>query len=146
MSNDISLSKKDIRQLDALPVTAKRFIVAGAAPKNTIYTAWLVNKWGKKVMHVDLSSLVSKYIGETEKNIDKIFNRKSSKDAILFFDEADALFGKRTNVKDAHDKYANQEVAYLLKRIEEHDGVIVIATNLKSNIDKAFLRRFHVLK
>ncbi|MDO9615885.1 MAG: ATP-binding protein, partial [Bacteroidota bacterium] len=77
-----------------------------------------------------------------EKNLSQLFERAKNKDWILFFDEADALFGKRTNVRDAHDKYANQEVAYLLQRIENHDGLVILASNFKSNIDDAFIRRF----
>ena len=87
--------------------------------------------------------VVSKYIGETEKNLELLFARAEDKDWILFFDEADALFGKRTNVRDAHDKYANQEVSYLLQRIEDYDGLVILATNMKNNIDDAFLRRFN---
>jgi SpoVK/Ycf46/Vps4 family AAA+-type ATPase len=86
--------------------------------------------------------VVSKFIGETEKNLSQLFDRAKNKDWILFFDEADALFGKRTNVRDAHDKYANQEVAYLLQRIENHNGLIILASNFKINIDEAFIRRF----
>ncbi len=97
---------------------------------------------GRDVFRVDLSMVVSKFIGETEKNLSQLFNRAQSKDWILFFDEADALFGKRTSVRDAHDKYANQEVAYLLQRIESHDGLVILASNFKSNIDEAFIRRF----
>lgn len=94
------------------------------------------------VFRVDLSMVVSKYIGETEKNLANLFARASGKNWILFFDEADALFGKRTNVRDAHDKYANQEVAYLLQRVEHYNGLVILASNFKSNIDEAFLRRF----
>ncbi len=90
---------------------------------------------------IDLSSIVSKYIGETEKNLNKIFNEASSGNVILFFDEADALFGKRSEVKDAHDRYANIEINYLLQKVEEHEGAIILATNLSKNIDEAFLRR-----
>jgi SpoVK/Ycf46/Vps4 family AAA+-type ATPase len=87
--------------------------------------------------------VVSKYIGETEKNLELLFARAEDKDWILFFDEADAIFGKRTNVRDAHDKYANQEVSYLLQRIEDYNGLVILATNMKSNIDDAFIRRFN---
>jgi SpoVK/Ycf46/Vps4 family AAA+-type ATPase len=87
--------------------------------------------------------VVSKYIGETEKNLELLFARAEDKDWILFFDEADAIFGKRTSVKDAHDKYANQEVSYLLQRIEEFNGLVILATNMKNNIDDAFIRRFN---
>ncbi len=96
----------------------------------------------KDVYRIDLSSVVSKYIGETEKNLEKIFDKAGHIDCILFFDEADALFGKRTNVSDAHDRYANQEVSYLLQRIEEYPGLVILASNFKSNMDEAFLRRF----
>lgn len=108
----------------------------------TLTTTILGKRTGKDVYRVDLSMVVSKFIGETEKNLSNLFARAENKDWILFFDEADALFGKRTNVRDAHDKYANQEVAYLLQRIEDYNGLVILASNLKSNIDEAFLRRF----
>jgi len=92
---------------------------------------------------IDLSSVVSKFIGETEKNLEKIFTEASSSNAILFFDEADAIFGKRSEVKDAHDRHANVEVAYLLQRMEAYDGVTILATNLRGNLDDAFTRRLH---
>lgn len=107
-------------------------------------TATLLGKYtGKDVFRVDLSAVVSKYIGETEKNLSQLFDKAQNKNWILFFDEADALFGKRTNVKDAHDRYANQEVSYLLQRVEDFPGLIILASNLKSNLDEAFLRRFN---
>jgi len=90
---------------------------------------------------IDLSTVVSKYIGETEKNLSAIFREAEQTQTLLFFDEADALFGKRTEVKDAHDRYANIEVNYLLQRIEQYEGVVILATNLQQNIDDAFLRR-----
>lgn len=106
-------------------------------------TASLLGKYtGKDVYKVDISMVVSKFIGETEKNLANLFARAESKNWILFFDEADALFGKRTNVRDAHDKYANQEVSYLLQRIENYDGLVILSSNMKSNIDDAFIRRF----
>lgn len=106
-------------------------------------TATLLGKYtGKDVYKIDLSLVVSKFIGETEKNLARLFDKAENKDWILFFDEADALFGKRTNVRDAHDKYANQEVSYLLQRIENYDGLVILATNFKNNIDNAFVRRF----
>jgi len=94
------------------------------------------------VYRIDMSTVVSKYIGETEKNLEKIFAMAEAKNWILFFDEADALFGKRTGVSSAHDRYANQETAYLLQRIEDFNGVVILATNLRTNIDEAFARRF----
>jgi AAA+ superfamily predicted ATPase len=90
---------------------------------------------------IDLSGVVSKYIGETEKNVDRIFKAADHSNAILFFDEADALFGKRSEVRDAHDRYANIEVSYLLQKMEAHEGVTVLATNLRQNLDMSFLRR-----
>lgn len=92
---------------------------------------------------IDLSSIVSKYIGETEKNLNKIFKEAEMSNAILFFDEADALFGKRSEVKDAHDRYANIETAYLLQKMEEHEGTVILASNFRKNMDDAFLRRLH---
>jgi len=108
----------------------------------TLTAALLGQKLGLDVYRIDLSRMVSKYIGETEKNLAKIFDRAERKEWILFFDEADALFGKRTSVNDAHDRYANQEVSYLLQRIEDYDGLVILATNLKNNLDEAFMRRF----
>ncbi|SHE79046.1 ATP-binding protein [Chryseobacterium takakiae] len=105
--------------------------------------ASLLGKYTKRpVFRVDVSMLVSKYIGETEKQLSKLFDKAENKNWILFFDEADAIFGKRTNVRDAHDKYANQEVSYLLQRIETFSGLIILASNFKNNMDKAFTRRF----
>lgn len=109
----------------------------------TLTASLLGNEYNLHVYRIDLSQVVSKYIGETEKNLENIFARASKKNWILFFDEADALFGKRTSVSSAHDKYANQEVSYLLQRIEEHEGLLILASNYKNNIDDAFLRRFH---
>src|SRR5690349_7845574 len=106
-------------------------------------TATLLGKHTQRdVFRIDLSRVVSKYIGETEQNLARLFDRAESKDWILFFDEADALFGKRTEIRDAHDKYANQQAAYLLQRIETFDGLVILATNFKNNIDEAFIRRF----
>lgn len=90
---------------------------------------------------IDLSTVVSKYIGETEKNLSKIFEEAENSNAILFFDEADALFGKRSEVRDAHDRYANIEVGFLLQKMEEHEGVVIMATNFRKNMDDAFIRR-----
>ena len=89
--------------------------------------------------------MVSKYIGETEKNLSRLFDKAENKNWILFFDEADALFGKRTDIRDAHDKYANQEVAYLLQRIEGYNGLVILATNQRANVDDAFTRRFQAI-
>ncbi len=106
-------------------------------------TASLIGKsLGLDVYRIDLSQVVSKYIGETEKNMANIFDQAQNKNWILFFDEADALFGRRTATSDSKDRHANQEVAYLLQRVETFPGVVILATNLKGNIDEAFARRF----
>jgi SpoVK/Ycf46/Vps4 family AAA+-type ATPase len=99
---------------------------------------------GLDLYKVDLASVVSKYIGETEKNLARVFDAAETTDAVLLFDEADALFGKRTDVRDSHDRYANIEVDYLLQRIEEYEGTVILTTNLERNIDEAFRRRIHV--
>ena len=123
-----------------------RVMFYGAPGTGKTLTASLLGKYTKRdVYRIDLSMVVSKYIGETEKNLSSLFNKAKNKDWILFFDEADAIFGKRTNVRDAHDKYANQEVSYLLQRIENHPGLVILASNFKTNIDEAFTRRFHSL-
>jgi hypothetical protein len=111
----------------------------------TLTAAILGKEVGRDVFKVDLSMVVSKFIGETEKNLELLFSRAEDKGWILFFDEADALFGKRTSIGNAHDKYANQEVSYLLQRIEDYNGLIILATNMKNNIDEAFVRRFNVI-
>ena len=108
----------------------------------TITATLLGKRVGRDVYRIALSTVVSKYIGETEKNLERIFDRAENMDCILFFDEADALFGKRTSVSDAHDRYANQEVSYLLQRIEEFGGIVILASNFRSNLDDAFMRRF----
>ena len=108
----------------------------------TLTATILGRETGLAVYRVDLSKVVSKYIGETEKNMANIFDQAENKQWILFFDEADALFGKRTNTTDAKDRHANQEVAYLLQRVEEFPGVVILASNLKANLDEAFIRRF----
>lgn len=109
-------------------------------------TAKLIGKhYGKDVFRIDLSMIVSKYIGETEKNLAKLFDRAENKDLILFFDEADSLFGKRTGISDSKDKWANLEMSYLLQRMEEYQGLCILATNLKHNLDSALIRRFQAL-
>jgi hypothetical protein len=120
-----------------------RVMFHGAPGTGKTLTASLLGKYTKRdVYRIDLSTVISKYIGETEKNLSSLFDKAADKEWILFFDEADAVFGKRTNVRDAHDKYANQEVSYLLQRIENHPGLVILASNFKTNIDTAFTRRF----
>jgi len=100
---------------------------------------------GLPAFRVDLAAMVSKYIGETEKNLERLFAAAEETDALLFFDEADAIFGQRSEVSDAHDRYANLETSYLLQRLESFDGLSVLATNLAQNMDDAFLRRIDVV-
>jgi SpoVK/Ycf46/Vps4 family AAA+-type ATPase len=110
----------------------------------TMAASIVARQAGLDLYRIDLSSVVSKYIGETEKNLGRIFDEAGKGDAVLLFDEADALFGKRSEVKDAHDRYANVEVNYLLQRVETYDGVVILTTNFKRNIDEAFTRRIHL--
>ncbi|MEC4818150.1 MAG: ATP-binding protein [Scytonema sp. PMC 1069.18] len=105
----------------------------------------IANELQLDMYKIDLSQIVSKYIGETEKNLDRVFTAAENANAILLFDEADALFGKRSEVKDAHDRYANLEVAYLLQKMEEYEGVTILTTNLRQNLDEAFTRRIRFI-
>jgi SpoVK/Ycf46/Vps4 family AAA+-type ATPase len=105
----------------------------------------LARELGLDLYRVDLSRVMSKWIGETEKHLARLFDEAQASGAVLFFDEADALFGKRSEVKDAHDRYANVEIGYLLQRMEGYEGVTLLATNRKADLDEAFVRRFHFL-
>jgi hypothetical protein len=105
----------------------------------------IANALGLDVYRVDLSSVVSKYIGETERNLERVFTAAEHGTMVLFFDEADSIFGKRTQVSSSHDRYANLETSYLLQRLESYDGLTILATNLPKNIDEAFRRRIHVV-
>ncbi len=126
----------------------KGLIALFAGPSGTgktMASEIIANDLGLDLYKIDLSAVVSKYIGETEKNLERIFTEAQESDAILFFDEADALFGKRSETKDAHDRYANIEVAYLLQRTEEYNGLVILASNIKKNMDEAFIRRLHFI-
>ncbi|MFO1322812.1 MAG: ATP-binding protein [Burkholderiales bacterium] len=119
-------------------------LFAGASGTGkTMAAAVIANTVGLDLYRVDLAGVVSKYIGETEKNLDRIFAAATNSNAIVLIDEADALLGKRAEVKDAHDRYANIEVAYLLQKMEDHDGVVILSSNLPKNLDPAFARRMH---
>jgi len=129
--------------LDRMVKPGFRALFYGPPGTGKTLTASLLGKAAHvDVYRIDLSKIVSKYIGETEKNMANVFDQAQNKRWILFFDEADALFGKRTEGSSANDRHANQEVAYLLQRIEDYPGVVLLATNLKGNIDEAFARRF----
>jgi hypothetical protein len=117
----------------------------GSGTGKTMSVGVIARETGFDLWRIDLSAVVSKYIGETEKHLERIFAAARDGNAILFFDEADALFGRRSEVKDAHDRYANIEVAYLLQRLEAHEGVSILASNLSKNVDPAFSRRMHAV-
>src|SRR5207244_11373398 len=117
-------------------------LVAGASGTGkTMAAEVLAHELRLDLYRIDLSQVVSKYIGETERNLRRVFDAAEEGGAMLLFDEADALFGKRADVKDSHDRYANIEVSYLLQRMEAYQGVAILTTNLKSSMDRAFQRR-----
>ncbi len=128
------------------PTPSRGLVALFSGPSGTgktMATEIIAGVLGLDVFKLDLSAVVSKYIGETEKNLEQIFDAASAGNLVLFFDEADALFGKRSEVKDARDRYANIEVSYLLQRLESYDGLVVLATNYEKNVDEAFIRRIH---
>jgi SpoVK/Ycf46/Vps4 family AAA+-type ATPase len=133
-------------QLDKALKPGYRSLFYGPPGTGKTLTATLIGQAvDADVYRIDLSMVVSKYIGETEKNLAQVFDQAQSRQWILFFDEADALFGKRTATSSSNDRYANQEVSYLLQRVEDFPGTVILATNLKANIDEAFARRFQSL-
>ena len=113
----------------------------GSGTGKTMAAEIVAGELGLDLFRTELAGLVSKYIGETEKNLDRVFEAAERTDGILLFDEADALFGKRSEVNDSHDRYANLDVSSLLARVEEYDGVVLLATNLRTNVDAPFTRR-----
>lgn len=149
---DIKVWLEHHKSLAEDPVIARklkrgyRVLFYGPPGTGKTLTASLLGKqFNKDVYRIDLSQVVSKFIGETEKNLEKVFTKAENKEWILFFDEADALFGKRSGISSSNDKYANQEVSYLLQRVEDYPGLIILASNFKNNIDQAFLRRFNAI-
>ena len=133
-------------QLEGEATNSNLIIFHGSAGSGKKVAAWkLGNSLGKDVYRINLSAIISKYIGETEKNLSRIFDAAENKQWILFFDEADALFGKRTEVKDSHDRYANQEVNYLLQHIENYNGLAILSVRTKTNIGEGFLRRIRYI-
>jgi vesicle-fusing ATPase len=121
----------------------RALFVSGRGTGKTMAALRVARDVGMPLYRFDLARLLSQYIGETEKNLDRVFQAAAEAGAMLFFDEADALFGKRTDVKDAHDRYANIDVSYLLQRIESFRGVVILATNKRQDVDGTFLRRLH---
>jgi hypothetical protein len=138
---DLVLSEWGYERTVASSQGVKTLFAGDSGTGKTMAAQVLAGDLGQEIFRLDLATVVSKYIGETEKNLDRIFAAADGSNAILFFDEADALFGKRSDVQDAHDRYANLEVAYLLQRMESYAGAVVLATNYRQNIDEAFLRR-----
>jgi len=122
-----------------LGITA--LFAGGSGTGKTMAAEVIANALGLDLYRIDLAQVVSKYIGETEKNLDKVFTAAGDANAVLLFDEADALFGKRSEVKDSHDRYANLEISYLLQKMEQYEGIAILATNLADNLDQAFRRR-----
>jgi SpoVK/Ycf46/Vps4 family AAA+-type ATPase len=122
--------------------TGVRVLFTGpCATEKSVAAAYLARELGVDLVRVDLGAIASKYIGETEKNLERLFATAESRHAVLFFDEADALFGKRSEVKDAHDRYANLHSGDLLQRIERYQGIAIMTSSPKDNVDKAFRRR-----
>ena len=143
-SSDLDVLDQIVEKGDAKDETTRGVTALFSGQKGTGKTMAaevIADQLGLKLHRVDLSKVASEYIGETEKNIHAIFDTLESAGVVLLFEEADALFGKRSDVKDSHDRYANIEVGYFLKRLEDFNGVAILATNTKSNIDDAFLRR-----
>ncbi|MCC6420066.1 MAG: ATP-binding protein, partial [Gemmataceae bacterium] len=111
----------------------------------TLAAEVIAHELGLDLYRIDLSTVVSKYIGETERNLERVFSAAENANVILFFDEADAIFGRRSEVRDSHDRYANLEISYLLQRMEQYEGLAILATNLRENLDPAFVRRLHAI-
>jgi hypothetical protein len=133
-------------QLEKAIKPGYRSLFFGPPGTGKTLTATLIGQAaGADVYRIDLSMIVSKYIGETEKNLAQVFDQAQNRNWILFFDEADALFGKRTSTSSSNDRHANQEISYLLQRVEDFPGTVILATNLKANIDEAFARRFQAM-
>jgi SpoVK/Ycf46/Vps4 family AAA+-type ATPase len=134
-------SKRDFRDTNKISELSPVLFYGTQTAEQRSMAALIGNLAEQPAYRMDLSNIVSKHIGETEKNLDALFDAAEKKDAVLFFDEAEALFGKRTDVKDAHDKYANLDTAYLLQRMESYQGLVLISSNRKTSLDPAFLRR-----
>jgi len=134
--------KPVLSALKKQPDTNQIVLLTGRNPAlKSFVLNWLGSSLNREIYRIDLSMVVSKYIGETEKNLSVLFEKAESKQWILFFDEADALFGKRTQVSDSHDKYANQEVSYLLQKMEKYRGLIILSANTKAGLRKILISK-----
>jgi SpoVK/Ycf46/Vps4 family AAA+-type ATPase len=145
---DLALPPGRLAQLQIVAAqrTGAVLLTGPAGNGKTLVAEGLARTMGRDLMRVDLGRTASRYIGETEKNLDRLFVRAAASGAVLFFDEADALLGKRSDVKDSHDRYANVEVSYLLQKVETFKGLVILASSARQNIDPAFLRRLrHVV-
>lgn len=135
-----ALIKKILIEIKRNRVRSDRVLFVGdSADEKTLAAQFLATELGMDLFRINLATAMNKYIGETEKNLDGVFKVAAQSDVILFFDEADALFGKRTEVIDAHDRYANIEASYLLQKIEKHQGVVILSSDLPGNIDSEFI-------
>ena len=146
---DLQLNPKTKKQLKNVDLTQKNtnYLFTGPSGTGKTLAVTLLSKEIKnKVHYVKISLILSKYIGETEKNIAQVFDTAEKQGWILFFDEADALFGKRANIRDAHSKYANQETSYLLQRIEDFKGIVILSTHLKKASLKPMKKKFKIIK
>ena len=141
--DDLALPADRLAQLRAVAAqrTGAVLLAGPSGAGKTLAAEGLAATIGRDLMRVDLGRVLSRFIGETEKNLDRLFAMAAASGAVLFFDEADALFGKRSDVKDSHDRYANVEVGYLLQKIESYRGLVILASNARHNIDPAFVRR-----
>jgi SpoVK/Ycf46/Vps4 family AAA+-type ATPase len=146
----VRLPAKDLAQVRAIAATtklrtaSKRKVLLFSGTNATAAAETMAKELRRDLYRVDLSAVVSKYIGDSEKNLERLFAETEAKDAILVFDEADALFGKRSEVKDSHDRYANLAIDYLLRRIEKYDGLVVLASKPKLTLSMTLQRRFSV--
>ena len=127
------------------PATVTALFAGATGTGKTRAAQAIANELGVSLLRVDLSRIVSKYIGETEKNLKRVFDQSADGRAVLLIEEAEALFGKRTNVRDAHDRYASIDVSFFVQRLEAHDGLVILTTNRKKDIDQAFLRRLRFI-
>ena len=145
--DDLSVGKETLSELKAIAAQVQSgkggiaLFTGSSGTGKTMAASLLAQEFGFDLYRVDLASIASKYIGETEKNLSGLFERSQALNAVLLFDEADALFGKRSEVKDSHDRYANLDVNFLLKRIEDYSGLVILVSNLSSEFDDAFIKR-----